>query len=49
MTMEKILIFGFAIAAIGALTTLATDMSGDRSTAVDGYRSGVDDLVERAR
>ncbi len=49
MTLEKILIFGVGIAIVTALTALATDMSGDRGTARDGYRDRVGDLVDRAQ
>ena len=32
MTLEKLLIFGFALAALFAITTVGTTMVGDRGT-----------------
>ena len=44
MTLEKLLIFGFALAALFAITTVGTNMMSDRSDANDQYESAVDDL-----
>jgi hypothetical protein len=33
MTLEKLLIFGFALAALSAITVIGTNMLGDRGTA----------------
>lgn len=49
MTLEKLLIFGFAIAMVAAITLSATGITDSRTTQKDGYRDKVDALAERAR
>lgn len=46
MSLEKLLIFGFAIAAMGAVATLATSTVGDRRTSEGTYENRVTDLVD---
>ena len=48
MTLEKLLIFGFGIAVVTALTVTATTLAEDRAPQYDGYRGKVETLVERA-
>ena len=45
MTLEKLLIFGFALAALFAITTVGTNMMQDRGDANDDYETAIDDLV----
>jgi hypothetical protein len=45
MTLEKLLIFGFALAALFAITTVGTNMMSDRSDANDDYEDAVSDLA----
>jgi len=49
MTLEKLLIFGFALAVLAALTAMATGITDSRETMRDGYRDKVEDVVEKAR
>jgi hypothetical protein len=42
MTLEKLLIFGFALAALFAITTVGTNMMSDRADGNDQYESAVD-------
>lgn len=44
MTLEKLLIFGFALAALFAITTVGTNMMSDRASANDAYKNEVDGL-----
>jgi hypothetical protein len=44
MTLEKLLIFGFALAALFAITTVGTNMMKDRGTANDEFKQEVDGL-----
>jgi hypothetical protein len=44
MTLEKLLIFGFALAALFAITTVGTNMMNDRSDANDDYEDAISDL-----
>lgn len=46
MTLEKLLIFGFALAALFAITTVAANMMSDRGEANDQYEGAVDDLTD---
>ena len=45
MTLEKLLVFGFALAALFAITTVGTNMMSDRADANDQYETAVDDLT----
>lgn len=49
MTLEKLLIFGFALAVVSALTTMATGVADSRGEMRDGYKERVGDVVEKAR
>ena len=49
MTLEKLLIFGFAIAVFAAITLAANGISDSRETQKTGYRDAVGDLADRAR
>lgn len=44
MTLEKLLIFGFALAALFAITTVGTNMLNDRGTANNEFKREVDGL-----
>jgi len=44
MTLEKLLIFGFALAALFAITTVGTNMMSDRGDANEAFKSEVDGL-----
>lgn len=44
MTLEKLLIFGFALAALFAITTVGTNMMKDRGQANDAYKTEIDSL-----
>ena len=46
MTLEKLLIFGFALAALFAITTVGTNMMSDRSDANDQYEDATTDLAD---
>ena len=46
MTLEKLLIFGFALAALFAITTVGVGMMTDRGEANDQYESAVQDLTD---
>ncbi len=48
MTLEKLLIFGFALAVFTAVTFLATDVTSDRQDQTTGYRSKVEALKAKA-
>lgn len=48
MTLEKLLIFGFALAALFAVTTVGTNMMKDRGDANDKYEEAVGDLTDSA-
>lgn len=39
MTLEKLLIFGFALAALLAITTVGANMMSDRGTQNDNYET----------
>ena len=45
MTLEKLLIFGFALAVLLAITTLGTEMWETRSSSEDDLQSGLDSLA----
>ena len=49
MTLEKLLIFGFAIALVGALTLAATSVSTTRDTQKTGYKDKVQGLADLAK
>ena len=49
MSLEKLLIFGFALAVIMALATLADDTATIREDQNVGYKEKIDDLAEKAR
>jgi hypothetical protein len=44
MTLEKLLIFGFALAALFAITTVGANMMSDRASANDEFKQEVDKL-----
>ena len=44
MTLEKLLIFGFALAALFAVTTVGTSMMGERVDQESEFDSGLDEL-----
>ena len=46
MTLEKLLIFGFALAALFAITTVAFNMMTDRGDQNDEYEGAVSDLTD---
>lgn len=46
MTLEKLLIFGFGLALVTALTITATNMSKDKAPAYDTYKGKVTTLIE---
>lgn len=46
MTLEKLLIFGFAIAAVTALTLTATGTMDDHEPRYDTYSDRVEGLVD---
>lgn len=46
MTLEKLLIFGFALAALLAITTLATNVMNTRGETETELQGGLDDLSE---
>ena len=45
MTLEKLLIFGFALATLFAITTVGVGMMTDRETANTEYEGAVGDLA----
>lgn len=49
MTLEKLLIFGFALAAVGALTLMGTGITEDRAEEIGPYKQTITDLVEKAK
>jgi hypothetical protein len=49
MSLEKLLIFGFALAVVAALTLSGRDMKSDREVQTDGYKEKVNGLAEMAR
>lgn len=49
MSLEKLLIFGFSLAVVAALTLSGRDMKGDREVQRDGYKAKIEDLSEMAR
>lgn len=49
MTLEKLLIFGFALAVCIALTAIAASLADDRSPQAKGYKSKVTTMVKRTR
>ncbi len=46
MTLEKLLIFGFALAALFAITTVGTNMMGKRGEANDAFETEVQGLKD---
>ncbi|MXQ09731.1 hypothetical protein GQ651_17940 [Alphaproteobacteria bacterium GH1-50] len=49
MTLEKILIFGFALAVFTTVTALSRDMVTDRKATQSGWKQDVQDLRDLAR
>ncbi|NNE81512.1 MAG: hypothetical protein HKN18_14690 [Silicimonas sp.] len=49
MSLEKLLIFGFALALVGALTLSATGMSESRVDQKTGYKDKVQGLADLAK
>ncbi len=49
MTLEKLLIFGFAIALVTALTVAATRMVDDQKEPYTGYKDELTNIVEQAK
>lgn len=49
MSLEKLLIFGFALAVVAALTFWATGVTDTRGEQTEGYKGKVDALVEMAQ
>ncbi|MGJ8583858.1 MAG: hypothetical protein ACSHXD_07195 [Marinosulfonomonas sp.] len=47
MTLEKLLIFGFGLAAVIALTMTATNMSKDKAPAYETYQDKVTTLIQK--
>ena len=45
MTLEKLLIFGFALAALVAINTIGNGMFEDLSSRNDTFESGTDDVA----
>jgi len=46
MTLEKLLIFGFALAALFAITTVAVNMMTDRGDQNEQFETAVGDLTD---
>jgi len=44
MTLEKLLIFGFALAALFAITTIGTNMIGDRGDQNTDFKNELNNL-----
>lgn len=44
MTLEKLLIFGFALAALFAITTVGINMMDKRANQTNDFNTGIDDL-----
>jgi len=44
MTLEKLLIFGFALAALLAVTTLGSEMWGNRETEQTDFQNALDNF-----
>jgi len=49
MSIEKILIFGFAIAVVSTLTLLSTDIVDERQTSEGNWRTKIEDLRAKAK
>lgn len=49
MSLEKLLIFGFALAVLMSLAILADDTSTIREEQNTGYKEKIDELVEKTR
>lgn len=49
MSLEKLLIFGIALAVAGALTAVATRTATDRSTEAPTYKTNVQELVDKTK
>ncbi|MEL6516751.1 MAG: hypothetical protein AAFU41_16825 [Pseudomonadota bacterium] len=49
MTLEKLLIFGFAIAAVGALALTGSGIMTERKTDRTGYKTDVQELVNKSK
>ena len=47
MTLEKLLIFGFALAALSAITVIGTNMLGDRGNANSTLESNTTTLENK--
>ncbi|MEM8631801.1 MAG: hypothetical protein AAGF74_11225 [Pseudomonadota bacterium] len=47
MTLEKLLIFGFALALVTAVTVSATSMVKDRKSEGGSYKTEVEGLVQK--
>ncbi|MEO0691472.1 MAG: hypothetical protein AAFY90_01200 [Pseudomonadota bacterium] len=49
MTLEKLLVFGFAIAAVGALAATGTGIIDERKSDRTGYKADVEELVNKSK
>ncbi len=49
MTLEKLLIFGFGLAVVFALTTVSINMVDDRKPKNTKYESGVKTMLQKMR
>lgn len=49
MTLEKLLIFGFGLAVVTALTVAATSLSKDRKPDYEGYQSKVKATMDKMK
>ena len=49
MTLEKLLIFGFAIAVVTAITVTATGMVEDKEEPYNAYQDEVRNIVEQTQ
>ena len=49
MSLEKLLIFGAALAILTALATFADDTSDVRNTQNSGYKEKVNEMAEKAK
>lgn len=49
MTLEKLLIFGFALAVLTALTFTAKNMANDRKPDYQGYQKEVQETVNKLK
>lgn len=47
MTLEKLLLFGFALACVAALAAIGRDSAEQRVSETGGYRDGVETIMDR--